>query len=111
MILNAINGVYAACDYALANSIFIVRNNKWFIIDTTESTLVMAQILEDLENLIGRPTKIEGIIITHFHPDHGYGAKAVIKYAERLGQHFVPVYSHEKNWSHQMFSICKFSIF
>jgi len=30
-------GVYAAIDYALASSIIIVQNNKWFIIDTTEN--------------------------------------------------------------------------
>ena len=89
------DGVYAAIDYALANSILITRNNNWFIIDTTENCRVMKQILNDFESKVGKPTKIEGIIITHFHPDHAYGAGAIIKYAKALGQNDVPVYAHD----------------
>lgn len=89
-------GVYAAIDYALASTIFITRNNKWFIIDTTENCRIMKQILQDFEEKLGKPSKIEGIIMTHFHPDHTYGSGAVVNYAMELGQENVPIYAHDK---------------
>jgi len=46
----------------------------------------MQTILLDFEAKIGKPTKIEGVIITHFHPDHSYGGGAVLNYAQSLGQ-------------------------
>ena len=89
-------GLYVAADYALANIILITRNNKWFFIDSTESCKVMEEILEDLEKMLGKPTEISGLVMTHFHTDHSYGSGAIADYAKTLGQKTVPVYTHEK---------------
>ena len=63
-------GVYAAIDFGLANTILFLRNNRWLIIDTTENCSLMKKILNEFVEKLGKPSGIDGLIITHFHPDH-----------------------------------------
>ena len=50
----------------------------------------MRTILNDFEKQIGKPSKIIGILMTHFHPDQTYGSEAVVEYAKQLGQEKIP---------------------
>ena len=79
-------GVYAAIDFGLANTILFLRNNRWLIIDTTENCSLMKKILNEFVEKLGKPSGIDGLIITHFHPDHSYGIGAVTEFAKTLGQ-------------------------
>ena len=54
------------------------------MIDTTENCQVMEQIIEDLIAKIGKPTKIEAMIYTHFHTDHTAGGGAVLRLASEI---------------------------
>lgn len=86
---NPFDGVYAALYYALANVIVLNNHkNEWLIIDTTESCDKMSDIIDDMVDMIGtKPSKIIGIVYTHFHWDHVAGGGVVVEYAQKtLGQ-------------------------
>lgn len=71
-VLQVTDGVYAACGYALANSIMLEGPDGLVIVDTTESTVAAAAIKKDFRRISDKP--IRAIIFTHSHPDHTSGA-------------------------------------
>ena len=78
-------------------SLLIVDDNRWFFLDSTENCVVMETIIKDFEILLGKPTEIVGVALTHFHPDHCFGTGSILAYAESLGQEKIPdIWAHDK---------------
>ncbi|XP_076802974.1 linear primary-alkylsulfatase-like [Clavelina lepadiformis] len=84
------DGVYVAIGYAIANMIMLEGTDGIIIVDTTESPDSSLEAYEDFRKVTTKPLK--GIIITHFHSDHIYGATALMKVAGSSSQ--VNVYMH-----------------
>ena len=79
--------VHVAIDYGLANSILIEGKDSVIIIDAMESNQTGAAVKAEFEKITSKP--VAGIIYTHNHGDHVFGAVAL------AGKDNPKIYAHE----------------
>ncbi|CAK8689077.1 unnamed protein product [Clavelina lepadiformis] len=87
------DGVHVAIGYALANMILLEGTDGIIIVDTTENPDAALEIYDQFQKITTKPLK--GIIVTHFHADHNYGATALLKKVGNSTQ--VNVYMHSSS--------------
>ena len=71
--------IHVAIGYGLANSILVEGNSECVLIDTLECESAINHLLYEGFNSILESKPISAIILTHFHADHTFGIKAVLK--------------------------------
>ena len=80
--------IHVAIGFGLANSILVIGDDGYIIIDTMESVQPAKAVKAEFDKLTnGLPLK--AIIYTHNHQDHVYGAKAFLE-----GEENVQIWSH-----------------
>ncbi|CAK8689083.1 unnamed protein product [Clavelina lepadiformis] len=87
------DGVHVAIGYALANMILLEGTDGIIIVDTTENPAAALEIYDQFLNITTKPLK--GIIMTHSHADHIYGATALLNKTGNSAQ--VNVYMHSSS--------------
>ncbi|XP_076812909.1 linear primary-alkylsulfatase-like [Clavelina lepadiformis] len=87
------DGVHVAIGYALANMILLEGTDGIIIVDTTENSDAALEIYDEFQKITTKPLK--GIIMTHFHGDHIYGASALLNKVGNSTQ--VNVYMHSSS--------------
>ncbi|XP_076813498.1 linear primary-alkylsulfatase-like [Clavelina lepadiformis] len=87
------DGVHVAIGYALANMILLEGTDGIIIVDTTENSAAALEIYDQFRNITTKPLK--GIIMTHSHADHIYGATALLNKTGNSAQ--VNVYMHSSS--------------
>lgn len=87
-VIRVADGVYVAVGYGIANSILIEGKDGRVIIDTMESAEAAMAVKQAFDRLSTKPLK--AVILTHFHPDHTFGAGVFTEGKE------VDVIAHEK---------------
>ena len=70
--LQVTDGVYMAIGYGIANSMLIIAPDGAIIVDTTENVDRAREVMAAFREITYKPVK--GIIYTHNHADHIWGA-------------------------------------
>lgn len=80
-IINIAEGVFVAIGYGLANCILLQGSDGMVVIDTMESTETMNEVWQAWRQLQQHKEQqnqqVKGIIYTHFHTDHTFGASVL----------------------------------
>jgi len=87
-VIQVAEGVHVAVGYGIANSVLIEGKDGTIIIDTLESAEAAKAVKQAFDRISTKPLK--GVILTHFHPDHTFGAGVFTEGKE------VDVIVHEK---------------
>lgn len=90
LVLTVLPGIHCAVGYGLANSMLIEGDDGNIIIDTLESRESAEELKKDFKLISSKP--IVGIIYTHNHADHIFGAQV---FAEENIEN-IKIYSHSK---------------
>ncbi|MBF2755655.1 MAG: MBL fold metallo-hydrolase [Gammaproteobacteria bacterium AqS3] len=75
-IIQVTDRVYVAVGYALANSILIVGEGGNIVVDATESPEVARALRVEFDRIA--PAPLAGLIYTHNHGDHTFGAGGMV---------------------------------
>nr|XP_039269619.1 putative alkyl/aryl-sulfatase YjcS [Styela clava] len=93
-VLKVGSNVYVAIGFALANSIMIEGDDGIIIVDTTESTDSMQEILTEFRKITTKP--VEAVIYTHFHGDHYRGTLVIVEERDKLYPNAtINIYAHD----------------
>ncbi|MHA1232497.1 MAG: MBL fold metallo-hydrolase [Candidatus Helarchaeota archaeon] len=76
--MEIIDGVYSIESYGFSSNCYIIGKNEIAIIDTGASDSHARLILNTIEKLGLEKSNINRIIITHHHPDHSGGLRALL---------------------------------
>jgi len=90
-VLKITDNIYVATNYGLANSIWLTGDGGVVVVDTMESVEAARDVLYAMRQIIDDP--VRGIIYTHSHADHTFGAEVFIE-----GQDEMP-----EIWAHKTF--------
>lgn len=93
-IIEVTDGVHVAVGYGLANSILLLGEDGFIVVDTMETLEEARVVSAEFRKLAGdRPLK--AIIYTHNHPDHVFGAAAYVQPGETPA-----IYAHASTSAH-----------
>jgi alkyl sulfatase BDS1-like metallo-beta-lactamase superfamily hydrolase len=82
-------GVHVAIGYGIANSILLVGDDGFIVVDTMETVEQAREVDAQFRRIAGgRPLK--AILYTHNHPDHTFGAAGFVQPGEQPA-----IYAHE----------------
>jgi alkyl sulfatase BDS1-like metallo-beta-lactamase superfamily hydrolase len=88
-IIEVTEGVHVAVGYGIANSILLVGDDGFVVVDTMETVEDARVVNAEFRRIAGsRPLK--AIVYTHNHPDHTFGAAGFVQPGETP-----VVYAHE----------------
>ena len=88
-IIEVTEGVHVAVGYGIANSILLVGDDGFIVVDTMETVEDARTINAEFRRIAaGKPLK--AIVYTHNHPDHTFGAAGFVEPGETPA-----VYAHE----------------
>ncbi|MBM3567791.1 MAG: MBL fold metallo-hydrolase [Alphaproteobacteria bacterium] len=74
-VIRIAEGLWVAVGYGLANSILIEGSDGAVVVDAMESGEAARRVKAEFAKLTPKP--IRAVILTHYHPDHSFGARVM----------------------------------